>query len=147
MTAMTGTVLFTGKTLTTNAAGKGSAHGNIDLRLTTPSGTDYTFEDVASHPTAEQLFAGAWSACYVGALGLVSMQKKVKLPADMSVGIEVDLVQRSGTDFVLRARFDVALPGLDQATAEAIAHEADLLCPYSKAVRGNIDVALSVRTS
>jgi Ohr subfamily peroxiredoxin len=146
MTAMTETVLFTGKTLTTNAAGKGSAHG-VDLRLSSPSGTDYNFEGVASHPTAEQLFAGAWSACYIAAIGVVAMQKKVKLPADMSVGIEVDLLQRSALDFGLRARFDVSLPGLDQATAEALAHEADLLCPYSKAVRGNIDVAMNVRTS
>jgi Ohr subfamily peroxiredoxin len=148
MTIMRENVLFTGKTHTTptRRAGANPANHGFDLHLSAPGAEAIVFEDIAPHPTAEQLFAGAWSACYTAAIGLVAMQKKVKLPADIAVDIQVDLLQ-TGADYFLRARFDVSLPGLDQATAEAIAHEADLICPYSKATRNNIDVALNVHTA
>jgi Ohr subfamily peroxiredoxin len=139
----TPTVLFSGKTHTTPAS---NGHDNIDIRTSSPGSEGPAFEGIASHPTAEKLFAGAWSACYMGALGLVAAKKKVKLPADLSVDIEVDLLL-SGSEYFLQARFDVVLPGFDQALAESIAHEADAVCPYSKAVRGNIDVALNVIVS
>jgi Ohr subfamily peroxiredoxin len=148
MNIMRENVLFSGKTHTTptRRPGANPANHGVDLHLTAPGAEAIVFEDAAPHPTAEQLFAGAWSACYITAIGLVAMQKKVKLPADMAVDIQVDLLQ-TGADYFLRARFDVSLPGLDQATAEALAHEADLICPYSKATRNNIDVALNVHTA
>ena len=148
MNIMRENVLFSGKTHTTptRRAGANPANHGVDLHLTAPGAEAIVFEDAAPHPTAEQLFAGAWSACYITAIGLVAMQKKVKLPADLAVDIQVDLLQ-TGADYFLRARFDVSLPGLDQATAEALAHEADLICPYSKATRNNIDVALNVHTA
>jgi organic hydroperoxide reductase OsmC/OhrA len=36
------------------------------------------------------------------------------------------------------------VPGLDEGVATELAHNADAICPYSKATRGNIDVALAV---
>ena len=39
---------------------------------------------------------------------------------------------------------DVAITGLDSATAEDIVAKAHAVCPYSNAVKGNIDVAISV---
>ena len=39
----------------------------------------------------------------------------------------------------------VAIAGVDQDTAETIVAQAHKVCPYSNAVRGNIDVELSVR--
>lgn len=144
---MTTKVLFTGKTHTTHAAGA-NGHGNVNLELSVPGtpGEDLTFAGVSLHPTAEKLFAGAWSACYIGAIGLVAAQKKVALPADLSVDIEVDLVQ-TGIDYFLQARFDVRLPGLDAEVAERLAHGAHAICPYSKATRGNVTVAMNIITS
>lgn len=143
----TPTLLFTGKTHTTPTRREDARKDHaVDLHLSSPTGIDHVIEAAIPHPTAEQLFAGAWSACYITAIGHVAMAKKVKLPADMSVDIEVDLLQ-SGNGYFLQARFDVALPGLDQATAEALAHAADEICPYSKATRNNIDVAIRVRTA
>jgi Ohr subfamily peroxiredoxin len=144
-------VLFTGKTHTTLSRRDGaarSAHGELDLALTTPNaeGQDLSFTAVQPHPTAEQLFAGAWSSCYITALGLVAAQKKVKLPADLSVDIEIDLLQ-SGNEWFLQARFDVRMPGVAQDVAEQIAHLAHEICPYSKATHGNIDVAVNVITA
>ncbi len=142
-------VLFTGKTHTTvGQAPSARHHGNVNLQLSTPGSAEdeQRFTAVEPHPLAERLFAGAWSACYITALGLVAAQKRVTLPADASVDIEVDVGQ-SGNEWLLQARFDVRLPGLDQDVAEQIAHTAHEICPYSKATRGNIDVSVNVATS
>jgi Ohr subfamily peroxiredoxin len=142
------TVLFTGQAHTTvkRPAASATDHGLVDVRMTSTDGTGTTLEAVAPHPTAEQLFGGAWSACYTTAVGLVAQQMRVKLPADMAVDVEVDLGQ-NGAEWLLQARLNVRLPGLDEATADKLAHAAHEICPYSKATKGNIDVALNVFVS
>ncbi|MNQ82329.1 Organic hydroperoxide resistance protein OhrB [compost metagenome] len=104
------------------------------------------FAATQPHPTAEQLFAGAWSACYTAAVGLVAQDMNVVLPAGLAVEIEVDLGQ-TGPAYFLQARLTVRLPGVAHDVATTLAHTADQICPYSKATRGNIDVALNVITA
>jgi osmotically inducible protein OsmC len=89
------------------------------------------------------LFAAGWSACFESAIELAARKKKVSLPADMAVDAEVDLILADG-GYLLRARLNVSLPGVEHDTAEALVDEADQICPYSKATRGNIDVAISL---
>jgi lipoyl-dependent peroxiredoxin len=144
-------VMATGKTITTYSGDRVTArgrHSRLDLELSSPGDTKpaHVFEGALPHPTAEQLFAGAWSACYTIAIAVIAQDMKVELPSDTSVQIEADLGV-TGKDYFLQARFFVNLPGMNQDLAEAIAHKADQVCPYSKAVRGNIDVALNVITS
>jgi dTDP-glucose 4,6-dehydratase len=55
----------------------------------------------------------------------------------------VHLVLHEGA-YSLRARLDVSLPGLDREIARGIVDEAHQTCPYSKAVRGNIDVTVAL---
>lgn len=138
-------VLFTGQSRTTVDRPVVSAmdHGTVTLRMVSPDNTGVTLEQAAPHPTAEHLFAGAWSACYITALSLVAQQKKQALPDTVAVVIDVDLGQKGAT-WLLRASMDVKLPGMDHAVAEQLAHAADAICPYSNAVRGNIDVQLAV---
>jgi len=135
-------VLVTGKTHTSLHA----ADGRLDLELSTPGlnqSPEQTFAGVQGHPLAERLFAGAWSACYSGALGLAAQQRKATLPADMFVDIEVDLGMRGG-EYFLQARLTVALPGLDRKLAQEIVDAAHHICPYSKAVSGNIEVTTTL---
>ena len=145
-------VLMTGKTHTTSSDAGGlshSQHGKLNLHLTTPGNSaapELSFAAIDAHPTAEQLFAGAWSACYISAVNLVAKTKKLVLPADTSVDIEVDL-GISGSDYLLQARLNLHLPGVDQDVATELAHAADAICPYSKATRGNIDVVLTATTA
>ncbi|WP_020654605.1 Ohr family peroxiredoxin [Massilia niastensis] len=145
-------VLATGKTRTTGADAEiisGNHEGKLNIDLSVPGNSAapaYRFAEVGAHPTAEQLFAGAWSACYSAAVGIVAKQKKVILPADTAVEIEVDL-GAGGNEYFLQARLNLIVPGLDHEVATAIAHAADAMCPYSKATRGNIDVALNVVTA
>ena len=104
-----------------------SADGSLDIALAEP------------HPAAENLFAAAWSACYLGAIQLAAGQRKIALPALPEVDTRITL-NLAGSSFFLRARLEVSLPGLDRATAEALVEAAHGICPYSKAVHGNIAV-------
>jgi lipoyl-dependent peroxiredoxin len=142
-------LIFSGNTHTTvnrDPAVQRGEHGVVDLRLTAPGGQSHDFIATAPHPTAEQLFAGAWSACYISALGIAASLKKVTLPDDHAVDIQVDIGQ-TGAAWFLGAHFTVRIPGVDQDVAEAIAHAAHQICPYSKAVHGNIEVAMKVVTA
>lgn len=143
-------VLLTGKTHTTNSQSDAPRGGesSLDIHLSSPHDPTsvHTLLAVRPHPTAEQLFAGAWSACYITAIAHVANGRKVKLPSDPVVDVEVDLGS-AGDAFLLQARFHVGLPGLPREVAEALVHEAHEVCPYSKATRGNIDVSFNVITS
>jgi len=145
-------VLVTGKTRTTGADSaifSGNHEGKLNIALTSPgnpAAREHKFDAIEAHPTAEQLFAGAWSACYSAAVGIVAKQMKVTLPANTAVEIEVDL-GLGGSDYFIQARLNLIVPGIAHDVATAIAHGADAMCPYSKATKGNIDVALNVVTA
>jgi Ohr subfamily peroxiredoxin len=133
-----GKVLYTGHTHTTggrDGAGR-SSDGALDVKLSAPgSGKPGT--------NPEQLFAVGWSACFLGAMGLAAGQRKIRLPAEAAVDAEVDLVNNDD-GYLLRARLKVNLPGVPRDTAQAIVDQAHQTCPYSKATRGNIDVAIEL---
>src|ERR1700745_3884773 len=96
-------LLFSGSTHVT-AGHHGAAHsraGLLDIKLPQP------------HPAAENLFGAAWSACYLGAIELAAMQRKVKLPEERAVDAEIDLNLAGSTNLFLRARLAVSLPGVD----------------------------------
>jgi osmotically inducible protein OsmC len=131
-------VHYTAKAHTTGGRDGASrtSDGRLDVQLLSP-GTSGT----GTNP--EQLFAAGWSACFIGAMGVAAAQKKVSLPADRAVDAEVDLGTNEG-GYVLRARLNVSLPGLDRAVAREIVDAAHRICPYSKATRGNIDVQINL---
>jgi len=76
-------------------------------------------------------------------MGIAANKMKVALPADRAVYAEVDL-GTSGGAFLLQARLNVSLPGLDRDTAQALVDAAHQTCPYSKTTRGNIDVVINL---
>jgi Ohr subfamily peroxiredoxin len=131
--ATTGKTLFTGKTHTTGGhdGASRSSDGFVDIKLPQP------------HPAAENLFATAWSACFIGAIEVAAAQKKIKLQATPAVDAQIDLNIADGAYF-LRARLDVSVPGVDRQTAQTLVDMAHGICPYSKATRGNIEVSLNV---
>ena len=120
-------------------------HGVLDLKLSALNGESRDFIATELHPRAEQLFSGAWSACYISAVEIAASMKKVRLPSDYSVDIEVS-IGTVGNGFCLGAQFTIRMPGLATKVVEEIAHLAHQLCPYSKAVHGNIEVGLNVVT-
>jgi lipoyl-dependent peroxiredoxin len=113
-----------------------SDDGHLEVTLSTP-GTG----GIGTNP--EQLFAAGWSACFEGALGIAANKARLTLPAETSIDAEVDLAANQG-GFILQARLNVHIPGFDRGTAQALVDAASGICPYSKAIKGNVDVEYNV---
>jgi Ohr subfamily peroxiredoxin len=132
-------VLYTGKTHTTGGREGGASRtsdSRLDVKFSIPGGP-------GNGTNPEQLFAVGWSGCFLSAIKIVAANMKVKLPADPAIDAEVDLC--TGADgYSLQARLNVSLPGLDREIAQAIVDGAEQTCPYSKAIRGNIDVTYNL---
>jgi len=131
-------VLYTGKTHTTGGrdGSSRSSDGRLDIKLSSPG-------SAGTGTNPEQLFAAGWSACFIGALGLAAGKLQVTLPTDLSVDAEVDLGNTEG-EYLLQARLNVSLPGLERAVAQSLVDTAHNTCPYSKLTRGNINVELNL---
>ena len=132
-------LVYTAKAHTTGGRDGGESRtsdGRLDVKFSVPGGPG-----TGTNP--EQLFATGWSACFLSAMAHIARSKKLTLPKDTAVDMEVDLLSENGGYF-LQARMNISLPGLDQDTAQSIIEDADQLCPYSKATRGNINVAINL---
>jgi Ohr subfamily peroxiredoxin len=111
----------------------------LDVELSTPrdlggSGGNGT--------NPEQLFAAGYAACFLGALKFVAARDKVALPKDVSVTGSVG-IGAIPTGFGIEADMRISLPGLDRQATQALVDKAHIVCPYSNATRGNIDVRLT----
>ncbi len=117
--------------------------GSFEVTLATPR--EMGGDGKGNNP--EQLFAAGYAACFLSAMKFVGTQgSHAKVPADASVSATVGIGPREDKGFGLDVTLDITLPGMDQAEAEALVAEADRVCPYSHAVRGNIEVRLAVKT-
>jgi osmotically inducible protein OsmC len=92
----------------------------------------------------EQLFAAGYAACFENAVRFIAGQQKLPLKG-AAVTAHVALHPRAEGGFQLGVSLDAETQGLDQATAETLVAAAHQVCPYSNAVRGNIDVGITVR--
>ncbi|TGR74037.1 organic hydroperoxide resistance protein [bacterium M00.F.Ca.ET.177.01.1.1] len=90
----------------------------------------------------EQLFAAGYGACFESAIRFVARKQKLPLQ-DAAVTATVSLYPNDQGGFRLGVALAAETKGLDQAAAEALVSEAHKICPYSNAIRGNIDVVLS----
>jgi osmotically inducible protein OsmC len=94
-------------------------------------------------PNPELLFAGAYSACYHGAL--INAAKKLGTPvADSTVRALVSLIEEDQGGYRLAVELHAQFPGTDRAQAQRIMEAAHQTCPYSKAMRGDTAVTLVV---
>jgi osmotically inducible protein OsmC len=94
-------------------------------------------------PNPELLFAGAYSACYHGAL--VNAAQKLGTPAmDSTVRALVSLIEEDGGGYRLAVELHAQLPGMDHDQTQRIMEAAHQTCPYSKALRGDTTVKLVV---
>ena len=117
-----------------------SDDGKLDVKLAPPK--ELGGNGNGTNP--EQLFAAGYAACFMGAMRLVAGNEKLALPQGFAIDADVSLGKDAQDNFRLGVVFNIALPGLDKAAAEALVAKAHQVCPYSRATRGNIDVALNV---
>lgn len=120
-----------------------SEDGILDLALAMPK--ELGGKGGATNP--EQLFAAGYASCFENAVIHVTRAKADKVKDDdIEVVGEVGLLPNGAGGFNLAVTLDVAIAGLDQAKAEEIVAQAHEVCPYSNAVKGNVDVKINVTT-
>lgn len=117
-----------------------SSDGALDVKLSTPKELGGAGGD-GTNP--EQLFAAGYSACFLGALKHVASQEKVKLPQDTQIDGHVG-IGAIPTGFGIEVELKISLPGLEKDTAQQLVDKAHIVCPYSNATRGNINVTLTL---
>jgi len=134
------------KLFVSEAISKGGRSGTIEapdhmLNLTLGNPLEKGIEDRGPNP--ELLFAGAYSACYNGALG--NAAKKLGTPVrNSAVRALVSLIEDDQGGYSLEVELHATLPEIDRAQAHLIMDEAHKTCPYSKALRGDCSVKLVV---
>src|SRR4051812_9568907 len=132
-------VIYTARAHTTGGRDGGASRtsdGRLDVKFSLPG-------SAGQGTNPEQLLSVGWSACFLSALGIAAGKMKVALPADASIDAEIDLRTGAG-GYTLGARLNISLPGLPTATARALTEAAELLCPYSKGLKGNVGVEISL---
>lgn len=117
-----------------------SDDGALDVQLRRPK-----LNGASEGTNPEQLFAAAWGGCFQSALMAVA-----RTSGDDVSGSVVTVEVAQGPDpqggYGLSATITVDIPGVAQEKAQELANAAHEVCPYSKATRGNIDVALTARS-
>ena len=117
-----------------------SDDGKLDLRLAKPKelgGSD------APYTNPEQLFAAGYAACFDSALAFVAAQRKAPLSASR-VQATVGIGPNGAGGFALAIGLEVHIDGLPHDEAQALMEAAHQVCPYSNAVKGSVDVRLSL---
>src|SRR5690606_22558048 len=92
----------------------------------------------------EQLFGVGYSACFIGAMQLAGQKLGIKVPESTVINAEVSLGKTSADAYALAVTLNVNLPGLDSDQKQQLVDTAHQTCPYSAAIRGNVDVTLII---
>ncbi len=116
-----------------------TSDGQVSVQLALPK--EMGGSGAGTNP--EQLFAMGYSACFIGAMKFVAGQKKIALPADTSITADVG-IGPIPTGFGIQVTLHISAPGVERAQIEEVVNAAHIVCPYSNATRGNIDVTLDI---
>lgn len=111
----------------------------LDVKLAVP--TEMGGAGGGTNP--EQLFAAGYSACFLGAMKFVAGRDKLNISKDAFIEGEVS-IGPIPTGFGIQVKLNIHLEGMHQAEAQQLVDAAHIVCPYSNATRGNIDVTLNV---
>ena len=137
---MTIDAIYTAESTATGGGRDGhvkSTDGKLDLDTRPPREMGGSGEGV----NPELLFSAGYAACFLGALRLVAKNAGVTLDDATGVTVRVG-IGKDDTSYGLTSEIIGYLPGLEQATAEDLMKQANQVCPYSKATRGNVEATL-----
>ena len=114
--------------------------GNLKVELSIPKPLGGPGKPGATNP--EQLFAAGYAACFESAIRHVARQKKISI-SELEVEAEVGLVP-ADMGFALTVSLRPIFQGLEGGAAEALVEVAHRICPYSNALKNNVEVKISV---
>ncbi|MDD3740361.1 MAG: organic hydroperoxide resistance protein [Bacteroidales bacterium] len=114
-----------------------SDDGVIDMDVRMPKGLG---GDGGNYTNPEQLFAATYSACYDGALNLVARMNKHKIESKTKANVSIGKQADGG--LAISVVMEIEVNGVERSVAEELIKQAHQVCPYSKAIRNNVDVEL-----
>ena len=121
-----------------------SSDGAINLSTTEPKEIGGSGENGKTNP--EQLFAAGYAACFSSSVKLAAEQmglsiadEAIRTSCHVSLGKDL---QDSGLGLVVK--MELAVDGVSDEDKKRLIEKAHQLCPYSKALKGNVDVELQV---
>lgn len=115
-----------------------SGDGLIDVNLSLPKAMGGDGKPGATTP--EELFAAGYAACFGGAVDLMATKNKLK-PSSLVIESAVG-IGKTETGVGLKVELTAKVGGLSQEDAEKIVSLGHAFCPYSKAIKGNVDVTV-----
>lgn len=118
-----------------------SDDGSLDVELSAPATTRKPHTT-----TPEDLFAAGYAACFGSACQYVARETKAALDS-IEVRAAVHLGALDAGGFDLAVDLDVLIGGLPQPEAERMVAAAHKVCPYSNAIKGNVEVRTTTRTT
>jgi lipoyl-dependent peroxiredoxin len=127
--------------------GRADGHGRtsdgrlaVDLRLPKELGGDGDGD--GTNP--EQLFAIGYAGCFASVLSMVAKRRQLHAD-DVVIDSRVLLVPSANNTFTLGAELEITLPSVGDARQAAdLVRTAHQICPYSRAIHGNVDVTMTV---
>jgi osmotically inducible protein OsmC len=134
---------------TATATSTGGRHGTvkttdgaINLSVTEPK--ELGGDGAGGKTNPEQLFAAGYAACFSSAAKLAAETMNLKVNTDeMKVTCHVSLGKvKQDTGLGLQVKMELDVNGLEQQDKERLLKKANELCPYSKAIKGNVEVEL-----
>lgn len=134
------TTLYT--TSATATAGRNGQVSTDDNLLSAALSYPKEMGGLGTATNPEQLFAAGYSACFFNALLHVAKEMKIKVASEPTTAI-VDIGPNENSGFALTVSLLTELD-LEQEQAITLVKTAHQVCPYSNAIRGNIDVKLSI---
>ena len=115
-----------------------TSDGALEVEIRVPR--ELGGEEPGTNP--EQLFAVGYAACFENALAAVARRAKLEVE-DVSVDSKVTLVTAEERAFAIAVELAVTLPSVGGEKAVELVRAADKVCPYSNAIRGNVEVTLT----
>lgn len=135
-------ILYTAQVTATG--GRDGRAVSSDEKLNVPLSTPRELGGAGGAGTnPEQLFAAGYSACFLSALKFVAGKARITLPAESRVTGTVG-IGPIPTGFALTVELQISVPGLPKQQVHALVEQAHVVCPYSNATRGNVDVSLVI---
>lgn len=137
---------------TASATSEGGRHGQvktsdgaINLSTTEPKEVGGSGEEGKTNP--EQLFAAGYAACFSSSAKLAAEQMRLQIGDDaLKVTSHVSLgkdVQDGGLG--IKVKIELEAEGLSDDDKQRLIEKANQICPYSKAIKGNVEVELQAK--
>ena len=134
---------------TTSAISEGGRNGQLrttdgTLELGTTEPKELGGAGEAGKTNPEQLFAAGYAACFSSSailaaetMGIDIKPDALKVTSHVSLGKDIE-----DNGLGLKVKIELEADGLEDEQKQRLIQRANEICPYSKAIKGNVDVEL-----